>query len=200
MATEAIEEVSCGPPRTITAEEGGLIPHKNAKNEAISNTRIVFEVARAFTKGYIDYDTTMRMLQNLKGRIRDLETAKSLFRDVCENRDIAIQDIIVELSNNCICPECQDEGITLNDALEVGMKVECRDYCESSEDPDCQGSCRCCVWATGFVTSVNPLEVNMSATDPTARGYAWDEVRQIDDVDEDEDEPTGFTGLGNLFG
>ena len=32
-------------------------------------------------------------------------------------------------------------------------------------------------WRMGYVTQLDPLKVNMSATDPSETGYTWDEVR-----------------------
>jgi hypothetical protein len=222
MAFKAVEEVSCGPPWTITAEEGDLIPHMNAKNTAISYNRIAMEVVRAFTKGYIDDDTTMRMLQNLKGRFRDLETAESFFRDMCENRDSAIQDIIVELR----MLKRQNTG---RGNVPVEIRVE-------PEDIDKYAPLRDKIVALGYEScsivvfeddSFDVAQVQYSSTPEwmadellelvdDAHGNRSDyspETYKMEDSDypaiviwasivieeEDEDEPTGFTGLGSLF-
>ena len=37
-------------------------------------------------------------------------------------------------------------------------------------------------WSVGLVTSVNPLRVTVGEDDPNATGYAWEEVRPLDET------------------
>eukprot|EP01045_Picozoa_sp_COSAG04_P000945 COSAG04_NODE_28_length_36566_cov_70.886665_3_plen_77_part_00 len=50
-------------------------------------------------------------------------------------------------------------------SFQVGDKVQRRDGTNA--------------WGTGFVTSLVPLEVTISSTDPSAKGYTWDEVKPL---------------------
>ena len=59
--------------------------------------------------------------------------------------------------------------------FQVGDKVQRRDGTEA--------------WAVGFVTQLEPLKVNMSATDPSEKGYKWDEVRPYEPAGEPESKP-----------
>ena len=59
--------------------------------------------------------------------------------------------------------------------FQVGDKVQRRDGDEA--------------WGIGHVTQLEPLKVNMSATDPSEKGFKWDEVRPYEPAGEPESKP-----------
>ena len=202
MADDKPEGVTAGPPPEFTAEEGGTIsPYENVQKQAISNAGICFEVSKAYAHGYIDLDTMARMLESLKGRFDLVEDAEHLAHKMREKRDNAVQDIVDELCDSCICQECQEEGRTLPYDPEEDWDEEDEFYSgQITEIVD-----GAFVGQPARVISVNESkeEVNVElfeAKVPVIITVDADQLIAKDD-DEDEDESDApFEGLGSLFG
>ena len=228
MANEAREGVSCGPPRTITAEEGDLIPHMSAQKEA--NGPVIIRVAAAYLSRSINSIESQSFMAMIREDFEALNEARDAVNEAREKLFSTydfVNDKLTEAHEAAIRARvrvtlCTDDHASeetvqaIDDALaELGystsrLTLSSGVFLTRSEVT--YGA------APSWIVSELAGVVRDHQQTPTAIpvNEAWDdddwdvfvdvvtststdEHDDEDDVDED-DEPAGFQGLGSLFG
>ena len=225
MAIEAREEVSCGPPRTIAAEEGDLIPHMSAQKEA---NAVFIRATEAYLSRRINGIESQSFMAKIREDFEALNEARDALNEAREKL-FSTYDFVNDKLNEAdeaairarVCVTlCTDEHASeetvqaIDDALaELGYSTDWSGQIASGvviRSEVRYGA------APSWIVSELAGVVRDHQQTPTAIpvNEAWDDddwdvfVHVVtststdddeDDVDED-DEPAGFQGLGSLFG